>query len=693
MSNSKVRKPNVVRGGTAIPLGRNYYYMSGRKHETGGIDIGKNPRTGLEVEDGEVMHVTKDEVKVFSAQPFLNGESPAQRVMQGDNPNTVFNAQERFKKRNKLNDDGTKKKRIGGQTPNRRYTTKLTDSEEKEFQTWYSKVSKYKNLNPNPDAAGQDYDYRGYWKNEDREGILGSNPNAHFTDRYKQPTHPTFSNESIYSNNETPGGSWVEGKGTWLFKHNKYTARQADRTADYLNGTGEGFILGTDTIIPNKRKRMGGTNRINKYKAGGLYSLTVDGITKLKMFPSTGELQRTDKMKFGGRRKATLGNDKKFKEGEDYEMVREEDFPIRNKREFYTPNKDAISLINKTNNYDPFMANSYFSLQRKISSLRNNKQTTINNIEDNTNNKASTNTSKSYTGNTKRSTKSTNKSKLIPTTSTTSVASTPPPSIVSPRVDLSSLAAPVPSLKYIDKTKLKSEVPARENLGRRAINYIKNNPNTIEDAIGLTSNIIGGLISHAANRKMLNNLKYSFAPTARTAAKLKTHININPQLDKMRESLAAYERDVDANTASSRVALARKQRARLASALNTNELYADKENKETELINKDRLNQQAVTAENIRDYNKWAENKAAFNRAVLEKKAENDVGLINTINAGVQNVLSNIGKRRSENKTIATMALANPDLPIELFYKEGIVNKRVRDAYRKAYPIKRKKKD
>lgn len=561
MSNSKVRKPNVVRGGTAIPLGRNYYYMSGRKHETGGIDIGKNPRTGLEVEDGEVMHAGKNEVKVFSAQPFLNGESPAQRVMQGDNPNTVFNAQERFKKRNKLNDDGTKKKRMGG-------------------------------------------------KNKNHSDSLRSELRA-----------------------------------------------------------------------------------INKYRAGGLYSVTVDGITKLKMFPSTGELQRTDKMKFGGRRKATLGNDKKFKEGEDYEMVREEDFPVRNKREFYTSNKDAISLINKTNNYDPFMANSYFSLQRKISSLRNNKQTTINNIEDDTNNNASTNTSKSYTGNTKRSTKSTNKSKLIPTTSTTSVASTPPPSIVSPRVDLSSLAAPVPSLKYIDKTKLKSGVPARENLGRRAINYVKNNPNTIEDAIGLTSNIIGGLISHAANRKMLNNLKYSSAPAARTAAKLKTHININPQLDKMRESLAAYERDVDANTASSRVALARKQRARLASALNTNELYADKENKETELINKDRLNQQAVTAENIRNYNKWAESKAAFNKAVLEKKAENDVGLINTINAGVQNVLSNIGKRRSENKTIATMALANPDLPIELFYKEGIVNKRVRDAYRKAYPIKRKKKD
>lgn len=558
MSNHKVRKPNVVRGGTAVPLGRNYYYMSGRKHENGGIDIGRNPRTGLEVEDGEVMHVTKDEVKVFSAQPFLNGESPAQRVMQGDNPNTVFNAQERFKKRNKLNDDGTKKKRMGG-------------------------------------------------KNKNHSDSLKSELRA-----------------------------------------------------------------------------------INKYRAGGLYSVTVDGITKLKMFPSTGELQRTDKMKFGGRRKATLGNDKKFKEGEDYEMVREEDFPVRNKREFYTPNKDAISLINKTNNYDPFMANSYFSLQRKISSLRNNKQTTINNIEDDTNNNASTNTSKSYTGNTKRSTKSTNKSKLIPTTSTTSVASTPPPSIVSPRVDLSSLAAPVPSLKYIDKTKLKSGVPARENLGRRAINYVKNNPNTIEDAIGLTSNIIGGLISHDANRKMLNNLKYSSAPIARTAAKLKTRININPQLDKMRESLASYERAIDANTGSSQVALARKQRARLANILSTNELFGNKENMETVLINQDRLNQQSVAHANITDYNKWAEGKAAFNNAILEKKAENDVALIEGLNTGIQDLLGRREKKSMENKTITAMALANPDLPIEVFYEQGLINKKTYEAYKKAYRNKKK---
>lgn len=112
MSNKRLR-PNIVRGGVAIPIPnkKNYYYMKGRKHEQGGIDIGKNPRTGLEVEDGEVMHISPTEVKVFSSVPFLNGESPAEKVMKGNNPNKVFNAQERYKDVNNINDDGTKNNR------------------------------------------------------------------------------------------------------------------------------------------------------------------------------------------------------------------------------------------------------------------------------------------------------------------------------------------------------------------------------------------------------------------------------------------------------------------------------------------------------------------------------------------------------------------------------------------------------
>lgn len=114
-------KPNVIRGGRATNIKSNLYYMSGRKHEAGGIDIGKNPRTGLEVEDGEVVQTDSNSLKVFSAQPILNGNSPAKLVMGGANPAKVFNAQERFKEVNGINDDGTKKRRMGGLSRSKDY--------------------------------------------------------------------------------------------------------------------------------------------------------------------------------------------------------------------------------------------------------------------------------------------------------------------------------------------------------------------------------------------------------------------------------------------------------------------------------------------------------------------------------------------------------------------------------------------
>lgn len=106
--------PNIVRGGAAIPIGKkNFYYMQGRKHEQGGIDVGRNAKTGLEVEGEEVMKVTPKEVRVYSSVPFLQGNSPAELVMSGANPDAVFNAQEEFKDRNRINDDGSKYKNGG----------------------------------------------------------------------------------------------------------------------------------------------------------------------------------------------------------------------------------------------------------------------------------------------------------------------------------------------------------------------------------------------------------------------------------------------------------------------------------------------------------------------------------------------------------------------------------------------------
>lgn len=102
--------PLVAEGGTAIPIKKDSFLLKGRKHNNGGIVIGKG-KNSIEAEGDEVVQITPKQLRVFSAQPILNGNSPAELVQKGAKPSKVFNAQERFKDRNNLNDDGTKKKR------------------------------------------------------------------------------------------------------------------------------------------------------------------------------------------------------------------------------------------------------------------------------------------------------------------------------------------------------------------------------------------------------------------------------------------------------------------------------------------------------------------------------------------------------------------------------------------------------
>ena len=192
------------------------------------------------------------------------------------------------------------------------------------------------------------------------------------------------------------------------------------------------------------------------------------------------------------------------------------------------------------------------------------------------------------------------------------------------------------------------------------------------DTISLAANVGGSLISAGINAAILSKLKSPNQPISAPAAKLKTKININPQLDKMRETIAEYERNVDNNTLSSRVALDRKQNARLAGILQTNELYGEKENKETELINADKLNQQAIAAENIKAYNDWDDRVTAFENDVLDKQSENIVNSLGTINQGVQDTISRIEQRDSERQTRLAMLAAYPNVNPRILRTIGV---------------------
>jgi len=212
------------------------------------------------------------------------------------------------------------------------------------------------------------------------------------------------------------------------------------------------------------------------------------------------------------------------------------------------------------------------------------------------------------------------------------------------------------------------------------------NPTNTNDAISLGANTLGNIGSFIINNRMLKDLQYNAAPIPRIAAKLKTNYNINPQVDAVREGVAANNRYVNDNTASSNVAMARNQANNLTGIMDINKLYGTKENEETKLINADKLNQQEVANKSIEDYNTYLKERQNFLNTIREKKSENAVALLNGINQGVQNIVANRNQRLSDYNTMAAMMMASNHLPVEAF-PNGVIPKTLVDWYRTINPL------
>lgn len=704
MSNKRLR-PNIVRGGVAIPIPnkKNYYYMKGRKHEQGGIDIGKNPRTGLEVEDGEVMHISPTEVKVFSSVPFLNGESPAEKVMKGNNPNKVFNAQERYKDVNNINDDGTKNNR--NRKNKSRYGTKKNDFEKiREIQSLANNVStlenpiinsdytpyydttevgKLINHSENPDSIGFDKVTRRWYapkgKNLDEDNFgMG-------VDRY------TGGNINDKIKKDSKGREYIteEDERDLRFKRIKSANKSAKRRIDFIRkyyndegdvtetkealltnliynrGSGrtarEYFNPEDKKYVPMQKAILRGTDdevreEINKiYKEAGLAnrdSLVNDFY------------KRRNKKRMGG-----LSRSKDYgSKSKPYPNVDKKDFAGKN-RSYPIPTKsdaiDALRLagLHGRDDIKTKVYNKYPELRKRaknggVYTVTSNGKTSLRMIP------STGERIKFKNGGIEDIEKTVT---LIPEIYSLGLKDELSNKINQPIVNYHT---PVEEIKYdildtkgrfnpttgVDLNTKRKYDNKQDIMNKRTYNSL------ISDGIGIASNIVGSIIGFNANKKALDKMKYTKAPVNLIPSKLKTNININPQLDAIRDQQQAYERQIDANTVSSRVALGRKQLSRLNTIKLLNNIYTNKENTETELINKDKLNQQTVANQNITNYNTWKEKKNAFENAIIEKQSENTIGLINSINAGVQNSIGNFEKRLAAENNIRAIAAANPNV-------------------------------
>lgn len=715
--------PNVVAGGIAQPLGNNFFYMNGRKHSQGGIDIGPSDKTGIEVEGGEVVETNGNELKVYSAQPILNGASPAQLVMGGANPNKVFKAQEDFKDRNRINDDGTKYKEGGKiyQAPDE-YKRQIAESGS-------IIIGGYPTI-----AGNRNYKFIKGLTKASRIGRTATN-------------FINLGRQKIYDLANKIDNTWInqgikEVYRTTIGKHGS----NLPRTIDYIN---------KNNINENK-KAMGGLNRNKDYgskkkpypsvakkdfagghrsypiptKADAVDALRLAGLhgrsdVKAKVYNKYPELRKKGNVGLvvsingnvknglihspsstgGLRDKFAVGGNRINRHGRTWEYDEKIGayVPITNR----TINRTSAYPINKSARGETIIGSDYTFRNGRWSKNINTNKSNIDNgnrrpqyyaerrlplFEDGAgitsglvragwshgNNKgvSMNNTNIPSLSATKSSGRTPRGGRSKSSQSTQSVPTKTPPTAVYNR-NLPKVEASIPTTLPVSTSTPAKGTTSSDGKGQGKFKNL-----TTADWIGLGSNVAGSLASYFASRRAINKMRGPGQPTLISANKLKTKYNINPQLDRIREDKFEAYRDIDSNTASSRVSLARKQRVRNAAGQAANELYGNKENIETNLINQDRRNQQSVRQFNAQQYNQYIDRKTAFDNGIREAKVTNINNLFSGINAGIQDMISRYENRKALNNTIGAMRASAPNVDDRIMrdagvdYDEFIIRKR-----------------
>lgn len=795
--------PNVVAGGIAQPLGNNFFYMNGRKHSQGGIDIGPSDKTGIEVEDGEVVETNGDELKVYSAQPIINGISPAKLVMGGANPNKVFKAQEDFKDRNRINDDGTKYKEggkiyqapdeykrqiaesgsiiIGGYPTiagNRNYKfikgltkasrigrtatnfinlgrQKIYDLANKIDNTWINQGIKevYRTtIGKHGSNLPRTIDYINKNNiNENKKAMGGLNRNKDYGSK-KKP-YPSVAKKDFAGGHRsypipTKADAIDALRLAGLHGRNDVKAKVYNKYPELRKKGSNGLIVSISGNVKNgllhspsstggrhdklidggrrtnpdslKADRLWSDRQINKIR----YLTDLRNSTRNVIAPTNYKITDIHRTNEPGRYslRANMPNQNKINvniplndlppsnipKGEEYinkliKINNENNIP--NNRSNYTRGYDGrvyykdwdLGLSGEIN----YGTNTFNVLSTKYNDLENNKPQYYaerklplfndgpaitsglvragwshgnNNKKYNVDNINIPNIPNVNTPKSKGQTPRRGQSKQNQSVQSTQV-NTPPVAVYNR--NLPKVKADIPTTLPVST---RNPIQGTISSDGRGQGKFKNL--TTADWIGLGSNVAGSLASYFASKRAINKMRGPGQPTLISASKLKTKYNINPQLDRIREDKFEAYRDIDSNTASSRVSLARKQRVRNAAGQAANELYGNKENIETNLINQDRRNQQSVRQFNAQQYNQYIDRKAAFDNGIREAKVTNINNLFSGINAGIQDMISRYENRKALNNTISAMRASAPNVDDRIMrdagvdYDEFIIRKR-----------------
>ena len=245
------------------------------------------------------------------------------------------------------------------------------------------------------------------------------------------------------------------------------------------------------------------------------------------------------------------------------------------------------------------------------------------------------------------------------TPSLTEVASRYP---ISERINVGTGTAPISSSTGVQPNP--TDVEAVRSGNFKAIDNDRYLPirTTTEDWVGLGANLLGSIGSYLGTRAMLNRYPMPNKPVPAIAQKLKTRVNINPQLDTLREQADKLKTSIDNNTSSSRVAQARKQGVMNNAVASRNQLFGQKENAETQLINQDIMNRQRVGLYNNQLYNNWLYNLFNTRRYVAEGEIGNFNNALSNTNQSIQDLLGRIDNRDANRRDFIFMQAAYPNV-------------------------------
>lgn len=665
--------PNVVAGGIAQPLGNNFFYMNGRKHSQGGIDIGPSDKTGIEVEDGEVVETNGNELKVYSAQPIINGVSPAKLVMGGANPNKVFKAQEDFKDRNGINDDGTKAK-YGKEKYVAKSDKRFINDPDIKYKPSYQITGNVKKDYIN-DAIGRKisnlpkydsftYNVRKYVYDILEKSRNKGNPYQHFIftgDVGKQgldvvDIKDVNSEEFKHIfNTRQHTGKYSKGCSR---KSRKFGGK--DMIVSISGNVKNGLIHSPSSTGGLRDKFAVGGKRINRHERTWEYDEQIGAYVPI----TNRTINRTSAYPIN---KSARG-----------ETIIGSDYTFRNGR--WSKNNNVNTNTNKPNIDNGNRRPQYYA-ERRLPLFEDGAGITSGLVRagwshGNDKGISTNNTNIPSLSATKSSGKTPRGGRSKSSQSTQSTSTKTPPTAVYNR-NLPKVEANIPTTLPVSTSTHNQGTKYSDSKGQGKFKNL-----TTADWIGLGSNVAGSLASYFASRRAINKMRGPGQPTLISANKLKTKYNINPQLDRIREDKFEAYRDIDSNTASSRVSLARKQRVRNTSGQAANELYGNKENIETNLINQDRRNQQSVRQFNAQQYNQYIDRKAAFDNGIREAKVTNINNLFSGINAGIQDMISRYENRKALNNTIGAMRASAPNVDDRIMrdagvdYDEFIIRKR-----------------